>query len=257
MLRYFTLPISILLAFCLLLSSCCRHASCSKNTTAGDTRNILCQVIDVGTDAMDTVATVVHAGVQLLVWLWLLPLSILVARKKFQYWFTAHRAANVTAFVFCFGAILTVLIQHSIEDSGESHDHGSHDHRRLSSKNDEKNPHVYTGWAVFGILGFQIIIGLVHPDEKSGKRNIWRITHRVCGFTVVLFAIAQTMLGFVMKATIWKAIALILAIFLPLLVVLWGVSYHLIANKEVLGKAIDIELTQFESESEPQNVGSN
>ena len=65
------------------------------------------------------------------------------------------------------------------------------------------------------------------------------------------------MLGFVMKATSWKAIALILAIFLPLLVVLWGVSYHLIANKEVLGKAIDIELTQFESESESQNVGSN
>ena len=192
-----------------------------------------------------TEVVVAYAGLQSLCWLFLLPLSLYIARLKvIENWVTIHHNVNVGVVICVLSAILTVRIAHITENEGGHR-------RRLGGGHDGGSssiPHTETGWALFALLGLQLGIGLFRPDQSSGKRAIWTLIHRGSSYVTILLAMYQIISEFLHDSTSSDIRILVLSIFIPVIAVCWILTYFFYLKSSPL--VIDTELGKVSSTEE-------
>ena len=177
---------------------------------------------------------IVHAGLQLICWLFLLPLSLYVVRSKLSKdWTLHHRNLNLTIILGVLGAVLAMVIAHASESGESSHGHG----RRLGGGHGGKSdkislPHKETGWTLVALIGCQFfLLGLLRPGESSAYKPSWRILHRGIGYVISLLSIYQIVSGFLYESVNAETRILIVSIFLPIIATLWALAYYFYLRK--------------------------
>lgn len=175
-----------------------------------------------------TEVVVIHAGLQLVCWAFLLPFSLYIVRSKLHKdWTLHHRNLNLAIVIGVLGAVLTIVIAHLTESS-----QSSHGHRRLGGGHGGESkkvnlPHKETGWTLVALMGCQFfLLGLLRPDESSSYKPHWRILHKGTGYVIALMSVYQIVSGFMYASVTTEIRILIVSIFLPIIVVLWVIAYY-------------------------------
>ena len=218
-----------------------------------------------------------HAGFQLLAWLYILPVSIYIAKNKFEQlsdshdetrevermdssgrhegqeqilvddiettskgqeqgehekedalWLRWHKKLNVVAMYSIVIAILIILFDHrAVGASKEEHDdHDDHSHRRLSLTRSTSLPHVETGWTLFSVVCVQVFLGIKRPEiNRMPERSRWKKIHKSLGYFVLPFFVVWQIITGLMKSST-DTIIVIVSIFVPVLILLYLVSYY-------------------------------
>lgn len=130
-----------------------------------------------------------HGGIMVTAWGFLLPLGILSSRclrHRDPTWFVSHRTLNMlTVLLTILGVIVAFASFGNIfrtGTTGTSYKHGA------------------LGMSVMVLSIFQAINGFLRPnchseEEKTSKRTIWQVLHKLVGYTTTAMAYATMYFG--------------------------------------------------------------
>ena len=170
---------------------------------------------------------VLHGGLQMLVWLYMIPTSVYIIQQKFENYFTYHQRINLLAALAVLVSILLVAVGSGNDDDGGGDDGG----------NGAVANHPNTGWTVFTMMYFQMFIGLFRPHKgDTPQRRVWFILHRMLGYSTPLFAVYQVVTGWLLAG---DSMAVVLEVFIPIVFFLHAVTYFFFfknATKDALLK---------------------
>jgi cytochrome b561 len=136
--------------------------------------------------------------------------SLLRRIFKGPLWFKLHRALNVLVVLFtavAFGLAVWAINEETPE--GASADHF----------NPDPNPHRSIGLVVFVVALIQAVLGVCRPhvpemgEDKTTKRKVWEVAHKVLGYSCLGMALYQVQSGIKIYYNIFAEGQYFLAVF--------------------------------------------